>query len=129
MRLKRERLIRPLFLRDRTDVDSVAAGGIRILFRVIEPPETSDISPVQVGFAIGRNSGNAVVRNRVKRIMREVYRANQHGLVDLFSRSGKMLTLMVLFRGDPRTARRRIPGDLPEALRRLTERLSHLDGL
>lgn len=36
----------------------------------------------KVGFAAGKRLGNAVVRNRVKRVLREVYRLNQHKLID-----------------------------------------------
>lgn len=36
----------------------------------------------KAGFAAGKRLGNAVVRNRVKRLMREIYRLNQHRLID-----------------------------------------------
>lgn len=34
----------------------------------------------RVGFAAGKRLGSAVVRNRVKRLLREAYRLNQHRL-------------------------------------------------
>lgn len=36
----------------------------------------------RIGFAAGKRLGKAVVRNRVKRLLREAYRLNQHRLVD-----------------------------------------------
>ncbi len=38
-------------------------------------PVTSE--GVKIGFAVGKKVGNAVVRNRVKRMMREVFRHNR----------------------------------------------------
>lgn len=34
----------------------------------------------KIGFAAGRRLGGAVVRNRVKRILREAFRLNQHNI-------------------------------------------------
>jgi ribonuclease P protein component len=36
----------------------------------------------RVGFAAGKRLGNAVVRNRVKRLLRDSYRLNQYKLID-----------------------------------------------
>lgn len=38
----------------------------------------------RVGFAAGKRLGSAVVRNRVKRLLREAYRLEQHRLADGF---------------------------------------------
>ncbi len=38
----------------------------------------------RVGFAAGKRLGNAVVRNRVKRLLREAYRLQQHNLKNGF---------------------------------------------
>ncbi len=115
-RLKRQRLIRSLFDRRRTDVGTVAVGGVRLLYRVVPRAATGHDVPLQIGFAPGRRVRNAVERNRVRRLLREVYRTHQHVLVDLFACRPEALVVMALFRGDPARAATCIPQDLPRAL-------------
>jgi hypothetical protein len=78
--------------------------------------------PLQIGFAPGRTS-SAVVAQPIRRMMREVYRVNQHVLIDLSAFTGGVLTLMVLYRGKEDSATDCIPADLVSAMRKLAERL------
>jgi ribonuclease P protein component len=104
-------------------VGTVAAGCIRILYRVVDAKEAGVDVPLQIGFAPGRTS-SAVVRNRIRRMMREVYRVNQSVLIGLSAFTGGVLTLMVLYRGKEDSATHCIPADLVSAMRKLAERLS-----
>ena len=101
----------------------MAAGCVRLLYRIASPEEVGVAVPVQVGFAVGRRVGGAVERNRIKRLLREAYRTHQHTLTDVGLNRPGTLTVMVLFRGDLAQAERCAGSDLPRAMERLAERL------
>ncbi len=120
-RLKRRRLLRPLFDRARHDVGRVRVGTVVLLYRAVRREETGEDTAYQVCFAPGRIVRGAG-RVRLRRVMREAFRLHQHGLLDAFEARPDCLTVVVLFRGRAATAERDIARDLPEALRRLAER-------
>jgi ribonuclease P protein component len=126
-RLKRRRLIRSLFDRRRDDVHTVAVGCVRLLGRIVAREQLGHDVPLQVGFAPGRRVESGVERNRVRRLLREVYRVHQHTLVDLFVRRPHTLLVMILFRGDPAQADDCIESDLPAAMQRAADRLQRED--
>jgi len=120
--LKRQRLIRPLFDKERDDVGTISVGSIRLLYRTIPVAENVQGIPVQAGFSAGRRQ-KAVTRNRIKRILKEVYRKQQAVLIDLFKGRSQALTLMVLYRGSVGSVTTSVPRDLPEAIRQLVNQL------
>ena len=121
-RLKRRRLIRSLFDRGRDDVQTVAVGCVRVLCRVVEREALGQDVPLQVGFAPGSRAESGVERNRIRRLLREVYRVHQYTLVDLFVCRPNALIVMVLFRGAPEQAEDGIERDLPRAMRQVAAR-------
>lgn len=127
-RLKRRRLIRSLFDRSRDDVQTVAVGCVRLLYRVVDRSALGQDVPLQVGFAPGRRAESGVERNRVRRLLREVYRVHQHTLVDLFVCHSRALIVMILFRGDPEQADTCIDRDLPRAMQQVADQFEQARG-
>ena len=132
-RLKRRRLIKPLFSRDQgrgaatdaTDgVQSVAAGTIRVVYRLAPRIDTGFDVPVQVGFAVPKRVKRATERNRIKRQMRAGFQANADRYLSTPVPADRTLTMMAIFRGDQfvpdiawdtKRAVDRVVADLPQA--------------
>jgi len=123
-RLKRRRLIRPLFDRSRSDVHTASVGCVRVLYRRVEADELPAGVPVQAAFVVGRATGGAVVRNRVRRLMREAYRHGVGPLAEVVGTGGLRLTVLFMFRGQASLAGDCIPRDLPHLLNLISRRLS-----
>jgi ribonuclease P protein component len=123
-RLKRQRLIRPLFAPDRPDVHAVRVGPVAVRYRLADPAEVGREVPLQIAFAVSRRIGSKPARNRIRRTMREVYRVRQHDLVDLFATRQEVLTLVVLFRGRREGAEAAVRRALPSALERVAREVA-----
>ncbi len=121
-RLKSRTLIRPLFESGDPEVRSVAAGTIRAVFRFV-PQSASGAAPIQVGFFVGRRTGKAVTRNRIRRRMREAYRRRHAEVTAAFDYPGRMLTLALIYRGDSGARWPTIVHDMDGVLDRLLEAL------
>ena len=59
---------------------SLPNGFLKLLF--IFRGANDSLSPVRVGIAVSKRAGNAVWRNRVRRVVRESYRTNKPELLD-----------------------------------------------
>lgn len=122
--LKRARLVRPLFDRSRADVQSVSAGCVRFLYRPVPDTDLPEGLAVQSVFVVSRRVGGAVVRNRIRRLMKERFRHLRPSLDSLLRTCGKRITLAVIFRGTGETERRSVARDLTTAVQLLGGRLS-----
>jgi len=122
-RLKRRRLIRPLFQRNAPDVGRVRMGAVRVLYRIVSRAETGLDTPVQVGFAPGRTR-TAVERNQLRRAMRETFRTHQEPLLrQLADRPTETLTLFILSQSRDASSMDALRRDLPRALAKLADRI------
>ncbi|MGD9924924.1 MAG: ribonuclease P protein component [Pseudorhodoplanes sp.] len=67
-------------LRQRADFLAVR-GGVKVPSAgfVLQARDRSDKGPPRVGFTVSRKVGNAVIRNRVRRRLREVVRLSSEG--------------------------------------------------
>ena len=122
-RLKRRRLIRPLFQRNAPDVGRVRVGAVRVLYRIVPRASTGLDTQVQVGFAPGRTR-TKVKRNRIRRAMRETFR-HHHGplLRQLADRPTETLTMFILAQSRDASSMGDLRRDLPRALAKLADRI------
>ena len=98
-RLKRRRLITPLFDRDNREVRTAAVGTIRLLYRFAPRADTGTDSPVQIGFAVPTRIKRATERNLIKRHMRAGFQSHATRFHGIAVPGDETLTIMAIFRG------------------------------
>lgn len=81
--LGKERLLARDRLKLRRDFERVQSKGrkvhsARFLFLVLPREGTEGAEPTRLGLTVTRKVANAVGRNRIKRVLREVFRKNRH---------------------------------------------------
>lgn len=116
-RLKRRRLIEPLFNRAARDVRTAASGTVRVVYRLAPRIETGLDAPVQVGFVVPKRVRKATERNRIKRQMRAGFQSDSDRYLATAVPGDKTLTMMAIFRGDHFVAD--IAGDTKRAVDRV----------
>jgi ribonuclease P protein component len=100
--MRRLRLPRTAILRGKKAFAGLFDGGSFLRGRYIDfkyALRPSGTGNVRVAFIAGKRLGNAVVRNRCKRLTREAYRLTQHQFGDLFSGSGMDLEAAFIAKG------------------------------
>lgn len=91
-KLKSRKLIEQLFVKGR----SFSVFPLKVFYTVL--PEAD--MPVQAGVGVSaRNFKKAVARNRIKRLLRESYRLNKTGLLDVLKTGEKKLAVFFLYVG------------------------------
>lgn len=92
-------------------------------FRLIWLVEKSESPfPAQVAFAVPKkNFKSAVHRNRIKRMMREVYRKNKAGFYPLLLTKEKQLAILIVYNGKTIPEFKEVENQLTKILKRLAE--------
>lgn len=60
----------------------IKASTVQLRYRIYKDPSEGCL----IGFIVSKKLGKATKRNRIKRLLREVYRTHQHLLTDLFAK-------------------------------------------
>ena len=117
---KAERLTsRNIFNRLVKEGRSVHETPIRLIWL---KSELDSIYPAQIAFAVPKkNFKSAVHRNRIKRMMREVYRKNKASIYPLLKQNEKQIALLLVFNGKTIPEYKEVEQKLTLILQRLAE--------
>jgi len=93
--LKKSEILRGYgsFRRVLTQGENFTSGSLRCSI-LINNEEKNGIS---VGFAVTRNIKKAVLRNRIKRLLRETYRLNKHIIYEAMLKKKKSVKIVFLY--------------------------------
>jgi ribonuclease P protein component len=93
------RLPRRAILRGKDSFDQLFKNGIRIAAGQIDlryQIRQGESHNTQVAFIVGRKTGNAVIRNRCKRLLREAYRLQQHILDPILTHRSSSINMALI---------------------------------
>ncbi len=99
--------------------NSVAGDLIKIYFRL--SPNRDVI--LRVAFAVSKKVKPVVLKNRAKRLLREVYRLNKHKLIDLLSLKNKSIEMVMIFIADKELIKKLKYADVEKDFLQLTEKI------
>ncbi len=119
-------------IKSKKDFEAIYASG-KIIFsqnkkfkasylieQIKENPE------VKIAAAVSKKSGNAVWRNRVKRLIKESYRLNKHDLIDFAEE--KRVTFKVVFSANALTQKKNKKLNLKDIMPDIIELMMELKG-
>lgn len=131
--LRKDEILRGRDQFDRVMTRGKSLSGDLLLCFVSSSGPGGEIGPdsVKVGFTVSRKIRKATVRNRLKRLMREVYRLHKDRLHGLAKQKFLRLDIILLFRGSADYDPKRVPYELVEKdFLRIVDRLEHVvDGV
>jgi ribonuclease P protein component len=91
-------------------------------FRVLYLFQKENVAPLQAGFAVStRNFKRAVDRNRIKRLMREVYRLQKHSLTETVEKRGKFMAVFFIYTGQVLPEYKQVVEGIQPAITRLNK--------
>lgn len=118
-RLKRRKVIAGLFATGK----SMHTYPLALRWDIVERKGPAD---ARAGFAVPRRTfARAVVRNRVRRRMREAYRLNKHVISPISLPHDKQLALMWIYTAKEEIAFKQLQQSLRTIVEKLHKRLSH----
>lgn len=101
---------------------SLSAFPVRAVFMLTE--RTEDNAPVSILVSVSKKKfKRAVKRNRIKRLIREAYRKNKHGLIRLMEEKGQRLVIAFIYLDNELHTAENIENKIKDILGRVMDKL------